>query len=106
MRALSATLLLCTLAGCMTFPEYEVRPVELPAEFDWLHPGSTDENAVCDHLGAPAQRHEDGRIQTWGLTPELARAEPSTDGWAPAYSLVLVFGPDRRVQRASLVKLW
>lgn len=106
MRALPASLFLTALAGCTGFPEYEVQAVELPPELAWLRVGATVESAVCEHLGEPAQRHEQGRIETWGLTPEFARAEPSKSGWAPAYSLVLVFDPERRVERARLVKLW
>lgn len=106
MRAFPVWLAAAVLAGCTSFPEYEVRAIELPPELSWLQPGSTDESAVRERLGAPAQRHEDGRIQTWALTPQFTRDEFAEAGIAPACSLVLVFDTERRVRRASLVRLW
>lgn len=108
MRALAPTLLFVALAcpACSGLPEYDARPVPLTEPLDWLRVGSTDAGEVRAHLGEPVQVHEDGRIELFDLTPKFERPARREPGLAPAYSLVLVYDAERRVQRASLVRLW
>lgn len=75
--------------------------------------GQTTRQEVLLQLGAPSAAFEEGRILTYDFVMEAAGewrrvGSASVSSWSYAWprisSLVLVFGPDGRVIRHSLVK--
>ena len=97
-------------------PPAPVRTAEDKVEvvLPWLRDGISREDVLL-RLGTPSREFEDGRILCFLLCRDARGdlvAAPRTFGWLDPgqaswewvqYDLVLVFGPDGRLQRRSLI---
>ena len=107
-RLLSLIMATAPCSACFTVGEHDCARVPLAEDLSWVRESTTRRSDLITRLGPPSWSFEDGRIQTWALAHDFA-SQPAPPGsapkFAPAYSLVVVFGSDERVARASLVKL-
>ena len=107
-RLLSLIIVIVPCSACFTVGEHDCAPVPLAEDLSWVREGRTQRSDLVTRLGPPSWSFEGGRIQTWALGSDRT-SQPAPPGsapkFAPAYSLVVVFGSDERVARASLVKL-
>lgn len=93
------------LAGCACLTERQTRAQSAESSLSWLCAGASTEADVVRELGPARQVFEQGRIQAWRLRDDLLPATRDLGRPGP-WSLVVVFGDARRVERASLVRLW
>ncbi len=110
-KLLIMALLALSLAVCAE--RAPVNPATVRAQLAFLRDGETKKKEVLDRLGDPANRYEAGRILTYvvrkdgkgryGVFSYMAPGFPRYG--SDAYSLVLVFGPDSRLERHSLVRV-
>lgn len=99
------------MVGCSSVSTLD--PMIVDERFKFIRDATTSRQEVLDRLGEPANRYEDGLILTYLIREDRDRrfrvVNPGTED-GPAfrseiYNLVLVFGPDGRLERHSVVRV-